>query len=78
MSYTVDNRVRYKPTEESLQSLLEEKVVEEILFLRDNPDSPYGSGYNLYLRTKDGVELIIETEYSELTLTKATNVTKEV
>lgn len=70
--------VTYKPTEDNVQKLFEGKVVKEILFLRDKPDSPYGSGFNIYLKTTDGAILTIETEYSELSLIKATNATKEV
>lgn len=62
--------VTYKATEENVQKLLEGKVISEVLFLRDTPDSQYGSGSNLYFRTTDGVVLVVETEHAELTLTK--------
>lgn len=62
--------VSYKPTEDNLQKFLEGKEVAEVLFLRDSAESPYGSGSNIYIRTADGFELVIETDYAELTLTK--------
>lgn len=60
--------VTYKATEENVQTFLEGKVIAEVLFLRDKPDSPYGTGSNMYIRTHDGFVLISESEHTELTL----------
>ena len=60
--------IHYKATEENLQRLMEGVAIEQILVLRDSPESQYGDGSNLYIKLSNGMILIIETDYAELTL----------